>query len=810
MNKFLHSRGSVLLFFAVLSLALTFPLVLHLSDHVPGDLGDPLYNIWVMNDNMRKAESGFRDFWDGGIFYPHRDTKLYADTLTALSALAWPIERATGRLILTYNIVLILSFVFCAWGMFLLVEHLTRSRPAAILAGIMFGFFPYHFAHIWHLELLFCSWIPFCLYFLHRYFEKPSGRALAGAGGMFVLQALSCAYYGLYFGFALIPILLFFTIKSAAWRRASFWLQGAVVAALSAAALLPVFVPYIRTHAVMGFERSIADVEIHSAEIQHFLAVPPTNLVWGRWMGGLGTTETQLFPGLVLLLWAAVAVFAWRAAKTRRKHPLSVRIWDGANLALAILGIVVVKTGGFSVRWGFFSFSSHRVGNIVLILCLSIAVRILLVPSSRERLFRAFRPAPLSSQTPEGRTLLRKFYGFLAVASLLLALGPRMRLFGLDIFPGPFLALHEWVPGFKGVRVPSRFIIFFVLGLSVLAGMAIARYEKWETSARRRRAVLALSALVLLAESISLPIPLSEVSTLRSFRPIYDDVRNLPQDAVLVELPMPLPLESKASEAVYMYRSRYHGKRILNGYSGYTPPAAVIANRAMDRFPTQQSLDFLAELGVGFILVHRLGFRPEKGQLIVDMLKQFEPRVRLISRRGNDFLYRLSPGTVARLGARGPYAPVGSKNLWVGWAGRNVIETRLAFDGNLETGWSTEGPQRPKDFYLLDLGRTEGFSRLELFLNRRPLTFPRGFTLSGSLDEKTWTPIGNYPSYYPVLRAEAIDQFEKYKVELEFDPVSYRYLKIQLTAAHPTESWTIQEIALSLGRSGPQAQFPAP
>ncbi len=724
--------------------------------------------------------------------------------------MAWPVARATGRLVLTYNLILILSFLLCAWGMFLLVEHLTRSRPAGVLAGIMFGFFPYHFAHIWHLELLYCCWIPIGLYFLHRYFERPNGRDLAGAGAMFVLQALSCAYYGLYFGFALIPILAFFIIKSASWRRPAFWLQGAVVAALSAAALVPVFGPYIRTHAVMGFERSLADIEAHSAEIQHFLAVPPTNLVWGRFTGSLGSTETQLFPGFVLLVWAVAALIAWKPGRPRPKIPAAVRVWDAANLALAVLGIAVVKTGGFSVHLGFFSFSSHRVGNIVAILGLSIAARVLCVPSSRKRLFLAFRPAPLSPRTPEGLALSRRLYGVLAFSSFLLALGPRMRIFGRDIFPGPFLALHEWIPGFRGVRVPSRFIIFLAVGLAVLAGIAIARYEKWEPSPRRRRSVLALSALVLLAESVSLPVPLSEVSTARSYRPIYEDVRSLPEDAVVVELPMPLPLESKASEAVYMYRSRYHGKRLLNGYSGYTPPAAVIANRAMDRFPTQQSLDFLTELGVGFILVHRVGFRPEKGQLIVEMLKQFEPRVRLISRRGNDFLYRLSPGTVTRLGQRGPYTPVGSKDLWVGWAGRNVLETGLAFDGNLETGWSTEGPQRPKDFYLLDLGRPALFSRIELFLNRRPLTFPRSFTVSASLDGETWTPIGDYPSYYPVLRAEAIDQFEKYKVDLEFEPVSGRYLKIQLTAPHPTESWTIQEIALSLGRISSSDQSPEP
>jgi hypothetical protein len=271
---------------------------------------------------------------------------------------------------------------------------------------------------------------------------------------------------------------------------------------------------------------------------------------------------------------------------------------------------------------------------------------------------------------------------------------------------------------------------------------------------------------------------------------------------------MPRPLESKASEAVYMYRSRYHGKRLLNGYSGYTPPGSVIANRAMDRFPSPESLDFLDALDVGYVLVHRAGFRPEKGQLIVEMLTQFKPRVRLIAQRGNDFLFRLIRGSAARPGAKGPYAPVGSQALWIGWAGRNVIGTGLAFDGDLETGWSTEGPQRPKDFFLLDLGRVELFSRIELFLNRRPLTFPRGFVLSGSLDGETWTLFGDYPNYFPILHAEAIDRFEEYKVDLEFPPVSFRYLKIGLTAFHPTESWTIQEIALSRGGGFPPAQIP--
>jgi len=801
MSRFFRSWGPVLLLFAGLSLALTFPLVLHLSDHVAGDLGDPLYNIWVMNDNIRKAENGFRNFWDGGIFHPHRNTKLYADTLVALSALAWPIAAVSQNIVLAYNVVFILSFFFCAWGMYLLVVHITGSRTAAVLAGIMFSFFPYNFAHIWHLELLYYAWIPFCLYFLHRYFERPKWPDLFGAGAMFVLQALSCAYYGLYLGIVLVPALMFFIVKSASWRRPSFWLQGAAVAALCAAALLSVFIPYSRTHATMGFARSLADVEANSAQLQHFLAVPPSNLVWGRWTGDWGSQEKQLFPGLVVLVWATAAVVRRRPAKPRRKRSPALWIWDGLNLAIVILAVVVVKTGGFSIRWGFLSFSSHRLGNIALLLSVSVAGRIFLIRASRERLFRSFRPTPLSSsRTVEGQRLYRRFYGILAGASAILALGPQIRLMDRDIFPGPFLALYEWVPGFQGVRVPSRFVVLLMVGLVVLAGMAVAGYEKWDRSLLRRRWVLGLTGLILLIESVTLPVPLVPVATAKTVPAIYDDVRRLPEDAVLVELPMPQPLEPKASEALYMYYSLYHGKRLLNGYSGFTPPAAVIINRAMDRFPTRQSLDFLAELDVDFILVHRLGFRPNEGQVIVEMLRHFEPRVRLVAQRGNDFLYRLAPGIVIRHGASGPYEAVGSRDRWVGWAGRNVIQTRLAFDGNLKTGWSTEGPQRPKDFFLLDLSRVECFSRIELFLNQKPLTFPRAFTLSGSLDGQDWVQIKDFPSYYPVLHADTIEQFEQYKVDLEFDPVSFRFLKINLTTSHPTRSWTIQEIILSVGR----------
>ncbi len=41
--------GKVLILYSILAVALTSPLIFHMTDHLPSDLGDPLYNIWIMD-----------------------------------------------------------------------------------------------------------------------------------------------------------------------------------------------------------------------------------------------------------------------------------------------------------------------------------------------------------------------------------------------------------------------------------------------------------------------------------------------------------------------------------------------------------------------------------------------------------------------------------------------------------------------------------------------------------------------------------------------------------------------------------------
>lgn len=325
--------------FVILALAMTYPLVFHAADHVPSDLSDPLYNIWIMDWNIHQFSAGLKNFWNTNIFFPHTGTYFYADGLLALSLLGAPVSLLSGNPILAYNVLFLLSFFLCAAGMYFLVRRLSASRPAAFLSALIFAFIPYRFAHISHLELLYFVWMPFCFLFLHRFFENPSWGNLSGIGFFFVLQVYSCAYYGQYLALFAGLFILYFALKKGFFRRADFWAKMGLLFFLCSAALLPYVYPFIRVHRKMLLFRPLWEVKHFSAELQHFLAVPPWNLTWGWLMGRFGAQEWQLYPGIIpvfltLFLWMR----KWKNTETeagsvdvKKKKKIFVW-WDAANV----------------------------------------------------------------------------------------------------------------------------------------------------------------------------------------------------------------------------------------------------------------------------------------------------------------------------------------------------------------------------------------------------------------------------------------------------------------------------------------------
>lgn len=792
MNAGLRNDFRVVLAFAALTALMTLPLVVHLSDHVASDLRDPLYTMFAMTWNARSAASGFAGFADANIFFPHRGTLFYGDVLPVESLLGAPLLAATGNPVLAYNAVFLLTFLVSALGMFALVRRLTGSRNAAFLAGLIFAFFPYHFAHSAHLEILFMGWIPFFFLYVHKFFDRPSAGNALGMAGFYILQVGSCIYYGQYLTLFAALTFLYFVWRDGRWKKLRIWTGLALFVAASAAVLGPYILLFLRIHEKLLFVRAAWEVEFFSAELQHFAAVPTFNIVWGWLTGRLGAQEWQLFPGLVPIVLAAL----WFRERRRRIDPSSRRaagdrkkrgfkIWDAANAVLCVFCLVQGITGGFEWAFGPVRVSSHDLSKPLSLLLLSLVLRLFADGRMRRRLagfFKVLGPA-------------ETLYLALAVIAFLLSFGPVIRMLGREILAGPYALLYEYVPGFKNVRVPSRFAVIMMVGLTVLAGYAAAAILAGRKTAKERSIWTAAGAGLILAELLSVPLPLVRVPVGETIPKIYRVVEALPPGSALVELPMPARDSEEHQDAVPVYFASVHRKPVVNGYSGYAPPGYRIVREAMDAFPNPATLQLLADLGVTHALVDTRGYRSEKGREIVSALMEEKPGAGLIAVAEGRYLFQIPDAVGPRPGP--PSGPaIGDRAKWSATASKNPAWAGRAFDGDPDTGWTTGYPQEKGDFFELDCGEESALSSIELVLNTNPLDYPRNFRLEGSSDRTSWTPLAAVSGGFPPLNRDMIEDFSKYSVPVTFERARVRYLRFTLTAGHEARHWSINEIIL--------------
>ena len=130
----------------------------------------------------------------------------YSEHLFSSAFLLLPLQVFARRPILAYNISLLLTFILSGCGMYLLVLHWTRQRPAALVAGVAFAFAPYRLAAIAHIQLLTLQWLPFSLLALDGLLAATGRRRWRWAGllALFLgLQVMASWYLAIFSGLIL-------------------------------------------------------------------------------------------------------------------------------------------------------------------------------------------------------------------------------------------------------------------------------------------------------------------------------------------------------------------------------------------------------------------------------------------------------------------------------------------------------------------------------------------------------------------------------------------------------------------------------
>src|SRR5581483_11827294 len=183
--KYRRDLAALLAYF-LLTLVLTYPLILNFTTHVAGDGSDDpalAWNLWWVRYALLNLNSS--PIYTNYMFFPI-GLNLGFYTLTYLNAfLSLPFQLTLG-LIPAANINLFLSFTLSGFGAYLLVKYLLEKNFvvsldasaigfASFAAGLLYAFSSNKFLYASLVQFIIAlsQWIPFYILFLVKIFESP-------------------------------------------------------------------------------------------------------------------------------------------------------------------------------------------------------------------------------------------------------------------------------------------------------------------------------------------------------------------------------------------------------------------------------------------------------------------------------------------------------------------------------------------------------------------------------------------------------------------------------------------------------------
>jgi hypothetical protein len=179
------------------------------------------------------------------------------------------------------------------------------------------------------------------------------------------------------------------------------------------------------------------------------------------------------------------------------------------------------------------------------------------------------------------------------VASAALALGT-------NFFDGvAYRALHDWLPGWDGLRTPGRLLIWTTLLLAVLAAGAVAGFVARARDLALHRGFRDPGPWLRLAALLPVVLVLAE-GTGNTPHPV---VPQQPPALAAVDGPVLVLPSDQATDQLVMLWSTDRFAPVVNGGSGFAPESLTRTRQITQQFPDQESVSYLRSLGVATVVV---------------------------------------------------------------------------------------------------------------------------------------------------------------------------------------------------------------
>jgi len=316
---------AIFLFCLILAVIMTWPLAVTfdrypLFDHL--DTAATFYNFWWQYYSLFQLHTS--PWFNPMINYPDGYSMVFFPVYLSYGIFSWPLQAIFGTpasLPGFFHWISILSFALTSFMGFLLFREITGSRSAGFAAAILFSFIPFHY---WHLPRCHTSCLELMLlpvYFYLGLLKKKDWKSGVYFGLSLVPVLYQSPNYVIYLTifFALNLLYMLFTDRQSLDQK---WLKAVATASALALALSS---PYLFAGGRELLRKStpatstVQEQSLYSANLIGFVTPAANQRLYGelgeaaeKIIGSHGVSGKELFPGLVLLLTAALGLLLAR------------------------------------------------------------------------------------------------------------------------------------------------------------------------------------------------------------------------------------------------------------------------------------------------------------------------------------------------------------------------------------------------------------------------------------------------------------------------------------------------------------------
>jgi hypothetical protein len=333
----------------VLAIVMTWPLVIHLGDVVPRDIGDPLAEAWQPAWGGHALLHQPLHFFDANRFWPLKDSLAFGDALIGYAP-AGIFGSGPHAAMVRYDLLFIFAYALAFFGAYLLARELGLGPAGAAVAGAAFAFAPYRLEQDGHLQVISSGGIPLAITLAIRGIRLRAPWWLFWAWIVAAWQVSIGWALGLPFAYGIAGAVI---VAVVAWliRGRPPVPRRMIVAGVAGGVVFLLFSYWI-AHAYLyigdhfpASKRSPHEVAAFSGPLKVFLTAPEENFVWGGATAGIRDTlttwqEKTLFPGAVILVLAIIGL--WSSSLSKRWR-IGLAI---AAAAFAVLSLGFREEGG--------------------------------------------------------------------------------------------------------------------------------------------------------------------------------------------------------------------------------------------------------------------------------------------------------------------------------------------------------------------------------------------------------------------------------------------------------------------------------